>query len=80
MFSDSPLGIYAARAAGMWVVGVLATLPAHHLREAHQLVADLIELRQRLPQILAVPDHAPQQTHKTEQRVNVATDNELEYE
>jgi beta-phosphoglucomutase len=80
VIENAPLGVHAARAAGMWVVAVLATLPAHHLREAHQLVADLIELRQRLPQVLAVPDHVPQHLHKTEHRVNVATDNELEYE
>jgi beta-phosphoglucomutase len=77
---NAPLGVHAARAAGMWVVAVLATLPAHYLREAHQLVADLIELRQRLPQVLAVPDHVPQYLHKTEHRVDVITDNELEYE
>jgi len=81
VIENAPLGVYAARAAGMWVVAVLATLPAHYLREAHQLVADLIELRQRLPQVMAVPDHMPQPLHKVEkQRVNVATDNELEYE
>lgn len=81
VIENAPLGVYAARAAGMWVVAVLATLPAHYLREAHQLVADLVELRRRLPQALAVPDHVPQQLYKTEkQRANVATDNELEYE
>jgi len=80
VIENAPLGVHAARAAGMWVVAVLATLPSHYLREAHQVVADLIELRQRLPQVLAAPDHLSHQLHKTEHRVNVITDNELEYE
>ena len=80
VIENAPLGVHAARAAGMWVVAVLATLPAHYLREAHQLVPDLVELRRRLPQVLIFPDHAPQPLRKVEQRANVLTDTEVDYD
>ncbi len=80
VIENAPLGVHAARAAGMWVVGVLATLPAHHLRQAHQIVSDLIELRRRLPQVLFLSDHAPQPLHKIEPRANAVTETELDYD
>jgi len=45
VFEDSPLGIAAARVAGMKVVGVLGTFPRPALRGADLLVRDLGRLR-----------------------------------
>jgi len=79
VIENAPLGIRAALAAGMWVVAVLATLPAHLLREAHQVVPDLTELHRRLPQILVISDHAPQPQRRPQERAKVETDTELDY-
>lgn len=75
VIENAPLGIRAACAAGMWVVAVLATLPAHYLREAHQVVTDLVELLRRLPQVLAISDHGPR---PQPQHVNVPLDTEVD--
>ena len=43
VFEDAPVGIEAARAAGMWAVGVGTTHPLNRLRDAgaHEVVPDL---------------------------------------
>lgn len=75
VIENAPLGIRAARAAGMWVVAVLTTLPAHHLSEAHQIVPDLIDLHRRLPQILVLSDHGPKPQPR---RAHVSFDTEVD--
>ena len=44
VFEDAPVGIQAAKAAGMYAVGVTTTRPAADLREAgaDQVVNDLV--------------------------------------
>lgn len=76
VIENAPLGVRAACAAGMWVVAVLTTLPAHYLREAHQIVPDLLELHRRLPQVLALTDHGPK---PQPWRARIASDTELDF-
>jgi len=45
---NAPLGIQAAKSAGMFCVAVAATLPEEHLKEADYIVHDLVTLRKAI--------------------------------
>lgn len=44
VFEDAPLGIRAAKAAGMWVIGLTTTQLAANLREADKIVPDFSKI------------------------------------
>jgi beta-phosphoglucomutase len=44
VIENAPLGIKAAKAAGMRCIAICSTLPAYHLREADHIIASLSDL------------------------------------
>lgn len=53
VIENAPLGISAAKAAGMAVVALTSTLAPYHLRQAEFIVPDFWELRRRFPAIVS---------------------------
>jgi len=53
VIENAPLGIQAAKAAGMHVVAITTTLARYHLRQADVIVAEFDELRRSLPGIIS---------------------------
>lgn len=53
VIENAPLGISAARSAGMSVIAMTTTLAPHYLRHADAIVADFAELRRRLPALIS---------------------------
>jgi beta-phosphoglucomutase len=49
VIENAPLGIQSARAAGVTVIGLMSTLPADELFEAHYLIKSLDTLQKLLP-------------------------------
>jgi HAD superfamily hydrolase (TIGR01509 family) len=56
---DSPLGVQAAKAAGMRVIGYTKMTPAHRLSEADVLISDMSELFEML--IKNLPDRSTEE-------------------
>lgn len=82
VIENAPLGISAAKSAGMSVIAMTTTLAPHYLRHADAIVTDFAELRRRLPALIShlegpalqpLPEKA-----KPESRYSTLTDLDLE--
>ncbi|MCG3156728.1 MAG: Validoxylamine A 7'-phosphate phosphatase [bacterium] len=82
VIENAPLGITAARAAGMSVVAITSTLAPYFLRNADAIVSDFTELRRRLPALISHlegPALQPKpQAAQPEQRYYPLTDLDVE--